>query len=414
MSNFPELRDAIAKLNAKRDELKAIFDEARNDAGELDASKLKSVRLPDGVALSEYVREKNSEIESLAKEVADLKEIARAADHADADPDVLEGDGDARPRSRMSFGRAFVESDAYRNRQAGQTLTAHLDIDIRNTLFERTAGWQPESTRTGYVDYSPERRPRVIDFVPQLPTGQSSVKFMRETTFDDSAVAEKAEGVAFGEAALALTEITLPVEKIPVWIPVTDEQLEDEPMAEAYLNQRLPFMLRKRLDLQILRGTGVSPLLEGTENVTGIQTQALGADPIQDAIYKLFVKIRDDADNSGGDAEPSAVFIQAVKWQDVRLQRTADGIYIWGNPSEAGPDRVWGVPVVQTNAVTATKAVAGDYAMHSYLAVRRGVDVRVSDSHGSLFVEGKQAIRADIRVAMVHLRPAAFGEVTGL
>jgi hypothetical protein len=32
----------------------------------------------------------------------------------------------------------------------------------------------------------------------------------------------------------------------------------------------------------------------GTENVSGIQTQALGTDPIFDAAFKLFRKIRDN------------------------------------------------------------------------------------------------------------------------
>jgi len=168
-------------------------------------------------------------------------------------------------------------------------------------------------------------------------------------------------------------------------------------------------MVRQRLDSQALVGDGTTPNLKGTENVTGIQTQALGTDPIPDAIYKLFTKIRDD-----GFAEPSVVFIRPSKWETVRLMRTADGIYIWGHPAQAGPETIWGAPVVQTTAVTATKAVAGDYAMHAFLAVRRGIDIKVSNSHSTFFVEGKQAVRADIRVAMVHVRPKAFGTVTGL
>ena len=148
--------------------------------------------------------------------------------------------------------------------------------------------------------------------------------------------------------------------------------------------------------------------------MTGIQTQALGVDPIPDALYKLFVAIGDDADASGGDGEPSVVFIRRAKWQTVRLMRTADGIYIWGSPSEVGPQRIWGVPVVLTNAVTASKAVTGDFTMHTSLYVRSGVDVQISNSHSTYFVEGKQAVRATLRVAFVTYRPAAMGTLTGL
>jgi HK97 family phage major capsid protein len=85
---------------------------------------------------------------------------------------------------------------------------------------------------------------------------------MEETTFTNSA-AETAEGGTYPESALALTERSTPVQKITTFIPVTDEQLEDVPQIQGYLNNRLPFMVRQRLDLQILTGNGTTPNLRG-------------------------------------------------------------------------------------------------------------------------------------------------------
>jgi hypothetical protein len=48
------------------------------------------------------------------------------------------------------------------------------------------------------------------------------------------------------------------------------------------------------------------------------------------------------------------------------------------------------------------------------LAVRRGIDVQVSNSHSTFFAEGKLALRADVRCALIHYRPKAFAQVTGL
>ncbi|MCI0687569.1 MAG: phage major capsid protein, partial [Sporichthyaceae bacterium] len=112
--------------------------------------------------------------------------------------------------------------------------------------------------------------------------------------------------------------------------------------------------------------------------------------------------------------EPNVVFIAPAKWETVRLLRTADGVYIWGHPAIPGPETIWGVPVVQTTAVTSTKAVIGDFRNFSELAVRRGIDTQISNSHSTFFVEGKLAIRADVRVALIFYRPKAFGTVTGL
>ena len=50
--------------------------------------------------------------------------------------------------------------------------------------------------------------------------------------------------------------------------------------------------------------------------------------------------------------------------------------------------------------------------MFSELAERRGIVVKITDSHSTYFIEGKQAIRADMRVAFMIYRAAAFVDVT--
>lgn len=407
--SFPALKEAIAKRQALAASLKSIFDEAGPDR---DFDKVKSV--PGGVdAVLNVVREKNTELEALAVEIGRMQDIQKAVDNAD-EFSVESGDGATvveRPTSRKSFGQMFVESQAYKGFTGGQGPTASLgpNLDIRNTLMSTTAGWAPESTRTGIVSlFATRPAPHVVDFIPTLPTSQALIKYMEETTYTNNA-AEAAEAGAYGEAALALTERSDEVEKVAVWLPVTDEQLEDEAGAAAYVDQRLGNMIRQRLDLQVLMGDGSTPNLKGTNAVSGIQTQALGSDPIPDAVYKLFTSIRTD-----GFAEPSVLFVRPTHWQSVRLLRTADGIYIWGSPSQPGPMTIWGVPVVETTVLTSTEAYAGDYTNYSNLYVRRGVDVQITNSHDTYFINGKQAVRADLRIAMVHYRPKAFGEITGL
>lgn len=406
MSLKAQMKEALERLNAKRDGLAEIFAQA---GPEMDMDKVTCLD-GDRTAKVEAIRTANAEIDDLKAKFEELRDIERAAANAaEAGEAGADEPEPGKPGAVKSLGQLFVESAAYRDRTGSVGPQATLDVDVRNTLFETGAGWAPESTRTGIVTLSPQRpAPHVVDFIPVIPTTQTSVKYMEETTFTNNAV-EKAEGTTFGEAALVLTERTQTVEKIPVWLPMTDEQLEDEPMARAYVEQRLVFMLRQRIDLQVLQGTGVSPLLLGTESVSGIQVQAKGGDSVPDAIYKGFTKIRDD-----GFAEPSVVFIRPSKWQDVRLLKEVGGQYIWGHPALPGPETIWGVPVVQTTAAPATKAITGDYVTHSFLAPKRGIDVQVTNSHSTDFINGKQAIRADVRLAMVHLRPKAFAEITGL
>lgn len=411
---MPALDELEGKIKNCQDELAAIFAEAGDD---LDLRKVKSVQ-GDTTAKAAHIRKLNDEMSDLGKQRDEAAAVKAVAERIRVAPgpggEVDSGEKGTEPGAppvgapqTKSFGQMFTESAAYKERNGSVGPESRLDIELK-TLFQTTAGWAPETLRTGrLVDFA-TRPVQVTDIIPQTTTSQAAVVFMEETTFTNTA-AEAAEGGTYAEATLALTEQSSTVRKIAVYLPVTDEQLEDEPQVQGYINNRLPFMIRQRLDSQILVGNGTAPNLRGLLNVAGIQTQAKGADPTPDAVYKAIVKVR-----TVGFAEPNAVIFHPNDWQDIRLLRTADGLYIWGNPSEAGPERIWGLTVAQAVALTENTGVVGDFANFSELAVRRGVDVQVSNSHGTFFVEGKQALRADMRTALIFYRPAAFATITGI
>lgn len=405
---FPALKEASDKLAAKQKSLRDVLDEAGPD---LDFTKITSLA-GDSRAKAEAIQALDAELNDLGDEVLRLKAVQDAADRIKrlpaqrgSGPDG-EGEQEHEAKAARSLGEAFVKSAAYTDRKGKIGPEAHLDVELK-TLMTTVAGWAPETTRTGTVIPFATRPIQVTDLVPGTTTRQAAVVYMEETTFTNAA-AEAAEGGTYAESALALTEQSSPVRKIATFLPVTDEQLEDETQVAGYIDNRLRFMVAQRLDAQILTGNGTAPNLRGINNVVGIQTQAKGADPVPDAVYKAMVLIR-----VTGRAIPSAVVMHPLDWQDVRLLRTADGIYIWGNPSEAGPERLWGLPVAQSDAQTQNTGLVGDFSF-SELSVRRGVDVQVSNSHGTFFVEGKQAIRADMRAAFLVYRPAAFCTVTGI
>lgn len=405
---FPALTEVEGKLKDRQKKLADIFTEAGEG---IDLSKVKSVDGGKEAVLAE-IRKLNEEMTDLGKERDDLKLVKQAAERAreatdhDADPDGSSESGDDRPRDRKqvkSIGEVFTDAKAHQVKQREVDLP---DVELK-TLLETGTGWAPETTRGPRLVLDEQRPIQVVDLIPQTRTGETAITYMEETTFTNNA-AEVAEGGTKPEAALALTERTSAVRKIAVWLPVTDEQLEDVPRIQDYLNNRLPFMVRQRLDQQIVSGNGIAPNLRGILNVVGIQTQAKGADPTPDAVYKAMTKVE-----VTGQAVPNLVIFRPDDWQDVRLLRTVDGIYIWGNPSDAGPERMWGLRVVKVQAAPENTAIVLDTTF-TELAVKKGMTVETSNSHSTFFVENKQAIRAEVRVAFVLYRPTAACTVTGI
>jgi len=410
-----------SKLQEKRDELKAKSDvlaKMFEQAGqEMDLSKVEALKdLATTTAKAGKIRELNDELTVLGQEVEALAAVEKAQQNVSDIQDKTKapaggmthpGAGASPETQQKSLGQLFVESKAFTEKRGPSGPVAELDVDLK-VLFQTPAGWAPETTRTGRVVLSAQAQPMVMDLIPKNTTSQAAVVYMAETVFIDAA-AETAENGPYGEAGLQLAEQTAPVRKFTVWIPVTDEQLEDVAYVSGYIENRLTLMLNRRADTQVLVGNGLAPNITGINAHAQIQVQPLGADPVPDCIYKAMTLVR-----TVGQAEPTAVVLHPNDWQDIRLLRTVDGVYIWGSPADAGPERIWGKPVVQSTAQPQNTGLVGDFADYCEFVLRRGIEFQVTNSHANDFINGRQAVRADFRAAFPIYRGQAFCQAAGI
>ena len=396
------------ELDAKRLALHNIFEEA---CSELDLSLVKSLD-GDTAAKAAEIKRRNAELTALGEEIDNLVVIEKIA----ADMKGAIGDGHKQPEQKgneqpvkvKGLGDLFVESAAFKSISGNRGPRVDVPNVDAKVLMTTAAGWAPESLRTpGYVP-SAQAMPTVIDLIPGAPTNQAAVVYMLETTFTNNA-AGRAEGANnAGESAFVLTPTTAAIVEHAVWVPVTREQMEDVPYVAAYLNNRLTLQLRQTLNAAIMTGAG-APSFTGMIGLANINTQAKGADPVLDALYKGMV-----AAMVTGACNPNAYILHPLDFQDIRLTRTADGIYILGSPSESGPTRLWGLPVVQDTACTQNTGMCGDFAQFTQLVQKQGIAFEYTDSHASLFIQRTNAVLAYVRSQFIVYRPAALTQITGI
>ena len=406
-----ELSDLQGQLTARRKEWIALYEQRPADL--------------DPAAHAAELRRRNDELTELATKIEPLAELdALAKAHraglvVDTTPvpsvpfptDGSPAKADA-PRPR-SIGEQFVESAGYKRwqqqpRVQGNVATVEVPgVDFKTT-FTTTA-----ATVTGY-DRSPApvllgtQRPTVADLLARGETTQNTIRYLREDTFTNAATTV-AEGDSKPEAAFDTSEVDAPVRKIAVTAKVTDEIFNDFPAIRAYINERLPLMVALAEDSQLLTGDGNAPNLTGLLNVSGILTQAKGSDPTPDAVYKAMVQVM-----STGFFMPDGAVFHPLDWQDVKLLRTADGLYIWGSPAEAAPDRIWGLNVVLTTSITQNTALVGAFKLGAQVFYRAGITVEATNTNSDDFVKNLITIRAEQREALAVYRPKAFCTVTGI
>ena len=123
----------------------------------------------------------------------------------------------------------------------------------------RAPGFEPYPT-------TPITLAAMIDWVP---TDFDNAQYMAETTETNTA-AETSEGVAAPEVSVNFVPTTTYVKRIPATLPATRQVLDDAAVLEDVLTNRLLFMVKRRLEDQMIAGNGTLGAPDPGANLTGI------------------------------------------------------------------------------------------------------------------------------------------------
>ena len=245
-------------------------------------------------------------------------------------------------------------------------------------------------------------------------TTQNAVAYMKQTV-TTAAAAEKMEGAAAAEADISYAQETANVVKIPVVLPVTDEQLADEPGVRSLLDNDLIELVRERVNRQIAIGNGAAPNLQGfADNTVAATAAGIGisgaASPtgIIDACIDAVRKVR-----TTGKARASHVMLNGTLYTALLKSKDSQMRYLMGDPNTPLAPAIWGVPIVEADDIADPSAsngywgCAGAFSTKSAFYMRQDATVEAGLINDD-FAKGQITLRCTLRGVMVWYRPAAF------
>jgi len=344
--------------------------------------------------------------------------------------------GDPAAGQQLSPGDQFVRSNEYKRMKGGGMFNSALnrnEFSVGMSPGTSLINWSQKTllySATGSSgalvnnDIQPgvlsilQREINVLDLIPRLTTESDTIEWVQETTFTNNAAMTAEATATTGttgtkpESALAYQTQTTPVRTLAHWIPVTNKTLSDAPQIRGIINSRLLLGLQLTLETQIMSGDGTGENFLGILN-NNINVQAIGTDNVLDAIFKGRTLVR-----VTGKARPSAVVMHPTNWQAARLARENSatgtlGGYLMGPPSMVGANTLWGLPVVESEAITLGTALVGDFGMGCTLFDREQAVVRIGFVNDQ-FIRNIQTLLAELRAAFIVWRPTAFTKVTGV
>ncbi|GHC61578.1 phage major capsid protein [Limoniibacter endophyticus] len=394
-----ELAERIGELGAS---LASIKEQVGNLATDF-TTKL-SANGEVSAELTTKVDKALSELGDTTTRIGELeKRAAREREHAN----------DNEPRD---IGDIVVDSDKFKAtdvsggwRGSIRVGMERADITSANTTVGagRSAGTSlVPGARVAGIVAPPNRQFTIRDLIAPGRTSASSVEFVKETGFTNSA-APVAEGAQKPKSDLTFNLFTTPVRTLAHIFKASRQILDDAPALASYINARGTYGLKFIEENQILNGDGTG------QNLNGIVPQATAFAPEfapdnETAIDRLRLAILQVI---LAEYPASGFVLNPIDWARIELTKDLGGNYIVGNANSPIGPSLWNLPVVQTQAMGEGEFLTGAFNLAAQIFDRMDVEVLLSSENVDDFEKNMFTVRIEERLALAVYRPEAF--VTG-
>ncbi len=352
--------------------------------------------------------EKGTPLAQTAKELAD--QAITAMTEAKARMDEIEQKmargrgGDDAPRTA---GQRFVEDEGFKSfaaqtRPRGRAIVEVKDITSLTTDAAGSVGTLIQPQRVAGTEL-PQRRMTIRALLAQGRTSSNSIEYDKEKVFTNSA-APVAEGAAKPQSELQYEEATAPVRTIAHWMRASVQILADVPALRSIIDQRLRYGLSFVEETQLLTGSGSGQNLSGlVTNATAYAAPgSLTASTPVDVVRLMLLQV------ALAEYPANGIVMNPIDMAAIEMLKDTAGGYLIGDPQGTMQKRLWGLPVVETQAITVDKALVGAFDLAAQIFDRQDATVEVSTEDQDNFIKNKVTIRAEERLALAIYRPAAL------
>lgn len=419
-------RAILAELKAARD----IADAAETEARDLTDEERGKVTAH--LSKAQELRKNAEDADALTKQLSDLSDgVGLVEPAAKAQPAGYAG-------VKAGIGEAFVKSDEYKALMASvpegrfsekaRVQSQPYGVKALITgLDDASAGAFVSPQQAGLVvDQAFLQRPLTVrQLFSQGTTTTDTIEYVRVLAQTNNAapVPEATSTAAIGdgtggtataaagglkpESGFTFQKASTTVKTIAHWIPATKRSLSDAAQVRTLIDTFLRYGLEEEFEDQLVTGNGTGENFLGLNNTSGVQTQVAptGGEDVFTVTRRARRKVR-----IGGRATPTAYVLNPIDWESVELMRDTNGQFYGGGPFAGAPNSLWGLPVVESEAVAVGTAWCADWRM-GVIWDREQASIQVTDSHADFFVRNLVAILAEMRAAFAVLRPAAFVKI---
>lgn len=241
------------------------------------------------------------------------------------------------------------------------------------------------------------------DLLPVGRTSSLTIEYPREDVFTNSA-APVAENTLKPESDITFTAAKSDVATIAHWIPASKQVMDDAAFLAGYIDNRLREGLRQEEENQLLNGDGTGVNMLGiVPQATAFSSTGIPTGPNQfDVIRWAKLQVRKSFYYA------DAVVLNPADWAEMELDKDGDGNYLHSVVTNGAQPRLWGMRVVESDAIAEGSFLCGSFGMAAQIWDREQANVMVSTEDRDNFVKNMCTIRAEERLALTVYRPASF------